>query len=102
MRFVTITEDVELRMWEKTMMPESTMVETNGKKEFRKTGTEVEMTTYTFRDGFGEKLVMLSKNNDWRKFESKKVKLTVEIVYNDFQKKNRTVLANVEAFSDSL
>lgn len=96
MRFKTVEKDCVLKMWEKTMMPESNMVEENGKKTFKKTGKEVEMTTYTFIDGFGEKLVLLSKDNNFRTLEGKKVDIELEVVFNDFQKKNRVSLGKLQ------
>jgi len=95
MRFQTIDQDVVLKMWEKTMMPESNMGEKDGKKVFVKTGNMIEMTTYTFIDGFGEKLVFLSKNNNFRDLEGSKVEIVIGIEYNDFKKQNRIVLESL-------
>lgn len=95
MRFKTVGDVVELRMWEKTMLPESEMVEVNGKKAFKKTGKEVEMTTYTFRDSFGDVLVMLSDNNTFRALEGEKVDIETEIVFNTFKNQNRVKLVGV-------
>jgi len=95
MRFKTVGDVVELKMWEKTMLPESEMVEVNGKKAFKKTGKEVEMTTYTFRDSFGDVLVMLSDINTFRALEGEKVNIETEIVFNTFKNQNRVKLANV-------
>lgn len=95
MRFKTVDSDTKLVMWERTMMPESNMVEKDGKKSFVKTGKEVEMTTYTLKDGFGDKLIVLSKDNSFRSLEGAKVELTLEVVYNDFQKRNRISLAGL-------
>jgi len=95
MRFKTVGDVVELKMWEKTMLPESQMVEENGKKSFKKTGKEVEMTTYTFRDSFGDVLIMLSDINSFRALEGEKVVIETEIVFNTFKNQNRVKLANV-------
>lgn len=100
MRFKSeITQEVKLVMYEKTMMPESTMQEVDGKKKFVKTGKETEMTTYTFRDGFGEKLVILSKDNSYRNLEGELVSLVLEVIYNDFQKRNTLKLVSCEKLS---
>jgi len=90
MLFKTVDKSVELKMWEKTMMPESTMQEVDGKKKFVKTGKEVEMTTYTFRDEFGDKLVILTKKNDYRALEGSKGVLEFDIKLDDFSKKIKT------------
>jgi len=91
-----VMNQVKLVMFERTMMPESTMETVNGKKEFVKTGKEVEMTTYTFRDGFGDKLVMLSKENGYRDLEGELVDITLDVKYNDFTKKTQTKLVGVQ------
>lgn len=88
-------QDVKLKMWEKTLMPESIMAEEGGKKVFKKTGQKIEMTTYTFVDGFGEKLVFLSPDNGYRVLEGEIVDLVMEVEYNDFSKKNRLKLEQV-------
>jgi len=99
MRFVTQQGNgnvVKLKMWEKTMMPESNMVDVGGKKQFVKTGKEIEMTTYTFTDTFGEKLIILSKDNSFRHLEGEEVIIELEVVFNDFQKKNRVTLGRLQ------
>jgi len=96
MKFITKESGTRLKMWERTMMPESKMVEKNGKREFEKTGHEVEMTTYTLTDEVGDKLVILSKDNSFRQLEGEEVRLILEVVYNDFQKRNRISLAGME------
>jgi len=97
MRFKTEKgSDTKLLMFERTMMPESIMQEVDGKKKFVKTGKEVEMTTYTFRDGFGDKLVILSKDNGYRNLEGGLVDLVLEVTFNDFQKKNTVKLVSCE------
>lgn len=92
MKFKSVEKDVKLVMWEKTDMPESNIVEKDGKKSFVKTGKMTEMTTYIFRDFSGEKLVILSKDNSFRAMEGKDVTLTISVIFNDFQKKNRVSL----------
>lgn len=88
-------QNVKLVMFERTMMPESTMKEVDGKKSFVKTGSEVEMTTYTFRDGMGDKFVTLSKNNDYRSLEGKLVDIELDIKLNEFTRKPQLKLASV-------
>lgn len=89
-------QKVKLVMWEKTMLPDSDMKEVNGKKVFEKNGKETEFTTYTFRDGFGEKLVVLSKINDYRALEGAEVEIELDLAYNDFSKKTQVKLASVK------
>jgi len=97
MRFKTVEKDCVLKMWEKTDMPESNPDKgSDGKTVYKKTGKMLEFTTYTFIDGFGEKLVLLSKDNSFRTLEGKKVNIEVEVVFNDFQKKNRVSLGKLE------
>jgi len=96
MIFKAVEKDVKLKMWERTLMPESSMQEVNGKKQFVKTGKEVEMTTYIFTDLVGDKLVILSKDNNFRTLEGEEVIITVKIEFNDFAKKNRVSLVGIE------
>jgi len=96
MIFKAVEKDVKLKMWERTMMPESTMVEKDGKKQFVKTGKEMEMTTYIFTDVVGDKLVILSKDNNFRTLEGEEVIITVKIEFNDFRKQNRVTLVGIE------
>jgi len=77
--------NVELVMWEKTMMAETSLED--GKRI--KTGKQVEMTTYTFRDEFGSKLVFLSTDSNFRRAERKHGDLFVKLGYDDFKKQNR-------------
>jgi len=88
-------QNVKLVMFERTMMPESTMKEVDGKKSFVKTGNEVEMTTYTFRDGMGDKFVTMSKDNSYRSLEGEMVDISVELKHNSFTNKTQTSLASV-------
>jgi len=90
-------DNVKLVMFERTMLPESIASKVEGKTVFTKTGKEIEHTTYTFRDSFGDKLILLSLNSDYRAFEGELVDLTVSVVYNEFQKKN-----NIKLISCSL
>jgi len=96
MIFKAVEKDVKLKMWERTMMPESKMKEVDGKKQFVKTGQDVEMTTYIFTDIVGDKLVILSKDNSFRTLEGEEVIITLKVEFNDFSKKNRVSLVSLE------
>lgn len=74
-------------MWEKTMLPETEMVD--GKRV--KTGRKVEATTLTFCDEFGSKLVFLVASLKWRELEGNSGDLQVELAYDDFNKKNKLI-----------
>lgn len=89
-------QKVKLVMWERTMMPESEMKEVSGKKSFVKTGKEIEMTTYTFKDSAGDKLELTSKENNYRTLEGEIVDITLDVKLNNFTKKLQTRLARVE------
>jgi len=95
-------QKVKLIMFEKTMLPESEMKEISGKKEFVKTGKETEFTTYTFRDGMGDKLVLLSKDNSYRSFEGEIVDIEIDVKHNEFTKKTQTKLASVRKSGQTL
>jgi len=95
-------QKVKLVMYEKTMLPESEMREEGGKKSFVKTGKEVEMTTYTFRDGAGDKLILLSKENGYRNLEGEVVDITLDVKFNDFTKKAQVKLASVTKSDSTL
>lgn len=88
-------QKVKLVMFERTMLPESTMKEVDGKKSFVKTGQEVEMTTYTFRDGMGDKFVILSKENGYRNLEGETVDIELDIKLNEFTRKPALKLASI-------
>jgi len=92
--------NLKLMLWEKTMLPESNQQLINGKKEFVKTGNMTEMTTYTFRDASGEKLVFLSSNNTYRALEGKVVEVYVNVEYNEFTRKNQLRLLEVVQAKD--
>lgn len=86
----------ELKMWSKSMIPESVQdKDENGKTIFVKTGKKVEFTKYTFRDEFGDVLVLTSNLNDYRSLEGKKVDLEIEIATNDFTGKNKVSLKSI-------
>lgn len=97
MKFITSEQTtVKLMMWERTLMPDSTMVkdEKTGKTDFIKNGKEVEFTTYTFRDSFGDKLVFMIKSDAYRILEGKFVDITLDVALNDFTKKTQTKLVS--------
>jgi len=76
---------VILKMWEKTLMPETNLVD--GKRE--KTGNKVEYTTYHFLDQWGNKLSFLSNQNKLRELEGKEGTLLVRLYHDDFKKQNK-------------
>jgi len=94
MKFISQVEDVKLVMWDKVIMPDSDRVkdEVTGKTKFVDNGKKVEYTNYIFRDGFGEKLVAMSKDASYRALEGANVELVIEVTYNDFTKKNQVKL----------
>lgn len=77
--------NVSLKMWEKTMMPES--IFQDGK--YVKTGKKIEQTTYSFIDEWGNKLVFLSDNNNFRKLEGVTGDLWLSLVHDNFNKINK-------------
>jgi len=94
---------VKLMFWKKTEMPESKMIEgADGKKSFVKTGSKVEMTTYTFRDSFGDSIEILSKENGYRVFEGKFVDVDFDIKFDEFKKVVRVKLAAVRESQSQL
>jgi len=78
-------EDVTLKMWEKTMLPESEKID--GK--YVKTGRKEEATTLTFIDSFGDKLVFVTSNNKYRELEGQVANLWISVGYDSFNKKNK-------------
>jgi len=89
-------QKVKLIMFERVDMPESEMKEgADGKKSFVKTGKTVEMTSYTFRDAAGSKLVVMSKENGYRSLEGEIVDVDLDVKFNDFTKTIRVSLAAV-------
>lgn len=85
-------ENMKLALWEKRTLDDRTRDPVSG--EWVKTGTKVEKTLYTVRDEFGETLKFLA-NNDYRDFEGKPVRVTLEIVFNDYDNKVQTRLAQI-------
>jgi len=78
-------QNVKLKMWEKTMMPESVLQD--GK--YVKTGKKLEQTTATFVDEWGNKLVFLTSNNNIRDLEGETGDLWLSLIYDNFNKMNK-------------
>lgn len=78
-------ENIKLVMWKKRELPERALNKETGKWE--PTGQKTERTEYTFRDEFGDVLVMLG-NNDYRELEGQECDVVVGIRYNEFERKN--------------
>jgi len=85
-------EGIKMAMWEKTMLPEKKLNPETGKWE--KTGNKEERTTYTFKDEFGDKLVLMGKN-EYRVFEGEQVDITLALSYNDYDRVTKISLYNV-------
>jgi len=79
-------------MWGKAEFTEKLINKDTGKYE--KTGRKEERTTYTFKDEFGEKLVLLA-GNDYRELEGRQCNITLSVKYNDFDRATRVSLATV-------
>jgi len=89
---VSELENVKLVMFERTMLPESIRETVEGKTVFKKTGKEVENTTYTFLDESGDKLVFLSPNSELRDKEGETGALFVDLGHDSYKKKNTVKL----------
>jgi len=89
---LTQVKGMTLKMWEKTMMPKKALNKETQKWE--KTGEKEERTTYTFLDEFGDKLVFLG-GNEYRDFEGEEVAITLDIAYNNFERKTTVSLKTV-------
>jgi len=76
-------ENITLVLWAKRELPERTRVD----GEWQPTGKMTEKTEYTFRDEFGETIVLLG-NNDYRELEGKQCDIALGITYNSFQRRN--------------
>lgn len=77
-------ENLQLVMWERKELPDRRKDPETG--EWVKTGEMIEKTLYILRDEFGETLKFLS-NNEYRDLEGSLIRLTIDIVYNDYQNK---------------
>ena len=89
---IATIKGLTLVMWEKTMMPDSNY--DSATKQWIKTGSLTEKTTYVLRDEFGSKIVFLS-GNDFRKLEGKIVDVEVKLVYGEFGRKNKVSLSRI-------
>lgn len=78
-------ENITLVMWKRRELPERTLNRETNKWE--KTGGVTERTEYTFRDEFGDILVLLG-NNDYRELEGKECDIVIGVRYNEFERKN--------------
>jgi len=81
--------DVKLVMWKKVDLNQRARNEATGKWE--NTGEKEEKTEYTFRDEFGDVIVLLG-SNEYRELEGRQCDVTLGISYSDFDKKNRLSL----------
>lgn len=80
---------VKLVMYKNVEMNERKKNEETGKWE--PTGGKTSMTEYTFRDEFGDILVVFGKN-DFRELEGRECEVTIGITYNEFERKNKISL----------
>lgn len=78
-------ECVKLVMWKKREMPDRQY--NSETKQWEKTGSTTERTEYTFRDEFGDVVVLLG-NNDYRELEGRECDIVLAIKYNEFDRKN--------------
>jgi len=93
MKLISQEKDVKLVMWERTMMPVRVKNPETG--AWDATGEKEERTTYTFKDEFGDKLVLMS-NDQWRELEGRNCIVTLGIAYNDYDKKTKVSLQSVQ------
>jgi len=84
-------KNLRLAMWEATELPERTW--SDEKKEWQKTGKVIEQTNYIFRDEFGTKLTLLSREAKYRDYEGKDCDVQVRITQREFQGKRTTSLS---------
>jgi len=82
-------ENVKLVMWKRREMDARKW--DADKKEWQKTGEREERTEYTFRDEFGDIVVLLGKDT-YREMEGQECDVTFAIQYNEFQRKNSMTL----------
>lgn len=82
-------EDLKLVMWKKREMPER--VQNPETKKWEKTNRVIEKTEYTFRDEFGDIVVLLG-DNEYRELEGRQCDVTIGIRYNEFERKNTVSL----------
>lgn len=86
-------EDIKLVMWKKRELPERAFDQET--KKWEKTGGVTERTEYTFRDEFGDTLVMLGAN-DYRELEGRQCDVVIGIRYNEFDRKNTISLESCQ------
>lgn len=86
--------EMKLKYFETIMMPESVKDEEKG--GFKKTGNKVEMTGYALFSEFGEKLYFISKESKYREYEGKEVLVTLDVSFDDYGRKNKVTLDNIE------
>jgi len=75
-------------MWKRVKLNER---EKNEEGKWVNTGEKVEMTEYTFRDEFGDTLVVLG-SNEYRELEGREVELTLGINQRSFEGKTTNSL----------
>jgi len=78
-------EDLKLVMYKAVHLNERAKNETSGKWE--NTGGKVEKTEYTFRDEFGDIVVLLG-SNEYRELEGRQCDVTLGVRYDEFNRKN--------------
>jgi len=82
-------EDLKLVMFKNVDMPKRVKnVETN---KWEPTGEKESRTEYTFRDEFGDVIVVFG-NNDYRELEGRQCDVVIGIAYNEFDRKNKISL----------
>lgn len=100
MKYVIVVPDMELKMWEKTLIAENLkgtdgkLVKENGKTV--KTGKVIEYTTYTFRNIAGEVEKIMSLKSDFRALEGKQVTVSFGINRSEFQGKTECKMSLVD------
>lgn len=82
-------EDVKMVMYKKVELNSRAKNEATGKWE--NTGGKEEKTEYTFRDEFGDIVVLLG-TNEYRELEGRQCDITLGISYSEFDRKNRVSL----------
>lgn len=86
-------ESMILKYWKKVEMKDK---QRNDKGDYVATGKMVEMTGYSFFNEFGEELYFISPKNDFRDYEGKQVMISVKASYDDYGRKNKFVLDQVD------
>jgi len=86
-------EVVTMMMWKKVNMPEKIRNTVSG--VFEKTGKDTEMTGYYFHDIMGEEIYFVSPKNEFRELLHKSVNVELNVVFDDYSRKNKLSLSNV-------